>query len=90
MKYSLEKIEWVDHSSFTESRWRFIESYEDKSLFTVVTIGYVVRERDDSLIVISTISNLDSEDEADLRLLNDMTILKCAIKSRTKLIESYE
>ena len=77
--YPLVKVVWLDHCGYTQSVWRstsFVK--EDLAPFEVETIGFMLKETDDFIILASTISP-DPEDEKSQM---EMCILKSCIKSR--------
>jgi hypothetical protein len=75
----LNIIKWVDHSSFSENTWRDIAVYADGDTFVVFTVGWVVYEDKDVVVLLSTAARESSKG------FGDMKILKKAIVNRWEL-----
>lgn len=69
-------VEWLDHASFTESTWREADEYEDLNPATCKTIGWILRETEDMIILVQTIHY---SDEFEDKYCGEMGILKGAI-----------
>ena len=75
---SFEIIEWLDHCTFTDSKWRSPEEINSLTPVKVVTLGFVVSETKDALLVVGTAADNEA-------LANEFLILKKAIARRKKI-----
>lgn len=73
-----EVIEWLDHCTYSESRWRDPKEIEDLEPIKVLTLGWVIKETKDKLAVVSTVNTSGS-------VANEFLILKKAIVRRKKI-----
>lgn len=76
---SLEIVKWVDHSSFAEATWRPFEAYTDGETFVVFSVGWVIYEDKEVVVLLSTASRTNEKG------FGDMKILKKAIQHRWKI-----
>jgi len=51
-EYTPEWIEWYDHSSYSENAWRTHEEFEALGPIRVVSLGFVITENDQSLVIV--------------------------------------
>ena len=82
MNYKLNYISWMDHCSHTESHWRSVTEAAELGPITCHTVGYILHEDDDCVVLGQTIH---SHDELDDKYAGDMCILKPLIKTRKEL-----
>lgn len=75
---SFEIIQWLDHCTFTDSKWRSVEDINSLTPIKVITLGFVVSETKDSIRVVGTVSDNEA-------LANEFLILKKAIVRRKKI-----
>jgi hypothetical protein len=75
----LEYIKWMDHSGFSESRWRAIEEVQDLNPIMMHTVGWVIYEDKDKLVTVSTMH----DDEETVH--SEFCIVKKAIVHRRQL-----
>ena len=68
-------IEWLDHCSFGSGCWNTKESCENMEPILAKTIGWLVKETDEHLVVVSTTLS-------DNYYGGDSLILKSCIKKR--------
>lgn len=78
-KLPLEKITWLDHSSYEANCWREKHEIENLGPFEVVSVGYILKEAKDYITIVSTIAEVAG------KYLNEFCILKGTIVKRTKL-----
>lgn len=79
--FKLNVIDWLDHSSFNRAKWRTFDEASDLGPIGVHTVGWVIKETKEYLIVASTLTD-------DETLMNEFCILKSCIKKR-KVIRGY-
>lgn len=79
----LVKIEWLDHVSFTEQIWRDDEEYEDLEPITVISVGQVLKETEDYIVLILCFHK--GNDGYKNKYSGDIMILKKCIKSIKEL-----
>ncbi len=72
-------IEWLDHSSFSLNHWRDLAELQDLAPKPCTTIGFIVHETKDHLVVAGT-----ANPEQD-RYNGEMCIVKKCIVKRKKL-----
>jgi hypothetical protein len=75
---SFEIIEWLDHCTYSESRWRTEEEVTDLEPIRVLTLGFVIGETKNAVKVVSTGAE-------NGHLSGDFLILKKAIVRRKKI-----
>lgn len=81
-------VEWLDHVSFTTSTWRSEDEFDDLSPIRCETVGWIIKETDDFIIVIGTRNeptNKDIDTEHEENYLGDILILKSAITKRERI-----
>jgi len=78
MYKEFEIIEWLDHSTYSESHWRSEDSIKELSPVKVVTLGFVVAEDKTSVRVAATITDNAS-------FTGEFLIIKKAIVQRKKI-----
>jgi hypothetical protein len=76
---SLEIITWYDHSTYLESYWRSFEDFTEMTLLQMASIGWVVYEDKQTVVLVSTVC------KANQRGLGEVQIIKSAIINRWKL-----
>jgi len=79
--YDIERIEWVDSSSFPNGPW-ITEEEMDRTItehgaLKCVSIGFVVRENEDIIVI--------SSSTAESMVMEPMAIPKVAITKREKV-----
>lgn len=73
-------VRWLDHSAFDSNNWHEMSStMSDITPFEVVTLGYLLKEEEDYIIVASTITSNENT-------LGEFCILKACIKERRDLV----
>lgn len=78
-EYVLEKIEWLDHVTYSDnSVWHSIEDVEALAPTTIYTVGWVIKETRKYLCVASTLSE-------DGGAKGEFNIIKGAVVKRTVL-----
>ena len=82
MNEPIERVEWLDHYTSSQSRWAsFQAAIEDTSRpMVLVTVGRVLAETDDALLLAHEWRIDDGESIKELQ-----HILKATIQSRTVL-----
>jgi hypothetical protein len=75
-------VEWLDHCSFTESDWKDAEEFDDLEPPLVKTIGWIIREDEKVLIVVSSKYN---SDEFNDKYSGEMCIIKGCIQKMKEL-----
>lgn len=81
-------IQWKDHVSFTTSTWRTEEDYEDLGPALCETVGWIMKETDDYLIIVNTRNEPGVKDldfDAPENYLGDILVLKSTITKRERL-----
>ena len=71
-------VEWYDHCSFTTATWRSKEEYDSLNPPLCKTVGWVLKEDKQMMILVST---WQESEEFDDQFVGDMAILKGVIKS---------
>jgi len=74
MKYKKELIRWVDSKSVADG-WTPIEDVFNESLGVIETLGFVVTENKESVVVVGTIAPTD-------HVIQGIMVPKVCIKSR--------
>lgn len=75
----IEAIEWWDHSGFTENRWRSKETAGELVPCRILTVGVLLREDKDVVILASTV-DFNNENYEGI-----MCILKPLIETRKRI-----
>lgn len=75
-------VTWLDHCSFTNSMWRVKEEYDALSPPLCQTVGWVLKEDDDMMVVVQT---FQEHDDFDDQFCGEMCILKTNIKTLKEL-----
>lgn len=70
-------VEWVDHCSFTVAQWRTKEEYNVLEPPLCKTVGWILKEDKDMMIVVQT---HQEHEELDDQFVGEMCILKGCIK----------
>jgi hypothetical protein len=83
MLKNFEIIEWLDHCTFTDSKWRSTEDVNSLTPVKVLTLGFVVSEDKTCIRVVSTAG----ENEA---LAGEFLILKKAIVRRKRIASPWK
>lgn len=78
-RISLEAIEWLDHSSYSENHWKNGEEAEQLTPLKVTTVGWVIKETKKYVTLINTIIPKTK------KYKDEMCIVKGAIKKRTEI-----
>ena len=78
-KYQLEYIKWLDHTAWDKAEWNDIEALEELEPVSVYSVGWVIKETEDYIIIVSTI-----QPDTDI-VHSEFCVLKGAITERTKL-----
>lgn len=79
MQYSkFEIIEWLDHCSYSDSKWHTEEEIKELEPINFLTLGFVVKETKDAIRIVSTGGR-------NGQMSGDFLILKKAIVRRKKL-----
>ena len=82
----VEFFEWLDHCSTPNRHWVSMEDVLGLSPVIVHTVGWVVKETDDYLIVVATMQQVDEGADASSQDVHcEMLIVKSCIKRREKL-----
>lgn len=74
----LEAVEWYDHWSPGNNSWMSNDEVPDQGGLLVHTVGWVLRESDDGIYLVPTITEADSHRPG-------MFILKSSIRKRDRL-----
>ncbi len=82
MKYPLVKINWVDASRLSDG-WMDMEKIPGAYLHKCVSVGFVIKENEDGIILVPTIA--DIEHEENTHTYGGMLIPTCSILSKKKL-----
>lgn len=69
-------VEWWDHCSFTDSTWREEWEYDDVGPMRCQTVGWVIKESDDHIILVQTRSEPNDLENDSEKYSGDMCILK--------------
>lgn len=77
-KLKVEIITWLDHCSWTTTEWSKLEDTQDLVPLKVTSIGQVVKETKDHLVIVSTLTEGGHTN-------GEMCIIKGCIVKRTKL-----
>lgn len=72
-------VVWDDHSTFHEVCWRSLDAVRDLKPVEVVTIGFLIKEAHDHIVVQSTMAT------DDLQGAHETLILRGTIKSIVRL-----
>jgi hypothetical protein len=75
-------VKWVDHCSFTIQQWRTEEEYEELIPPVCETVGWVLKEDDEMMIVIQT---RQIHEDLDDQFCGEMCIIKDNIKTIKEL-----
>lgn len=70
---------WADHSTFSEVRWRSFEDVSNLHPCLVTTVGFLIKEAPDHIIVQSTMA------VGDLQGAHETLILRGTIQSITRM-----
>lgn len=77
-------IEWQDHSSFNESGWRVASDYDELKAQYVKSVGFVIMEDSDMIILGQSMNQAEHEQLED-QFTGDICILKNCIKKSKEL-----
>lgn len=84
-KQQLEYIEWYDHSSYTNSRWRKRREFaEQKEPMLCASVGWLVSENGQMVILAGNCGHPEFTQDDDTSFSGDMTIIKKCIRFRKK------
>jgi len=72
-------IEWLDHCSFTDNDWKDIDEFDDVKPQLIKTVGWILKEDDKMIIVVST-KHEKEFDGFDDKYTGDMCIIKGCIQ----------
>lgn len=86
VKYPLEYFEWHD-SKQPGTGWHFTCDIKETKPIHCTTVGYVMKETDDLVMVAQTIGDLDGPEE---QYIGGIQIVKRGIISRRKLVQLIE
>lgn len=78
-------VEWLDHASFEIATWREAEEYDGIGPVKVQSIGWVMKEDDDCIVLIQTRSEPKDYDEDCEKYSGDIVILKSAITKQEEV-----
>ena len=81
MSYKMAIIYWVDSTQPLPS-WRHIEDAPELKCINCRSMGWIISENDDCVMIASNIGDPDSD---NMRASGFMIIPKCSIKQRTVL-----
>jgi hypothetical protein len=70
-------VEWFDHCSFTVAQWRTKEEYDVLQPPLCKTVGWILKEDKDKMIVVQT---WQESEEFDDQFVGEMCIIKGNIK----------
>ena len=77
----VEFITWLDHCTDSERGWQSLENILKLEPVVIDTVGWVVKETDDYLVMVASLQNVG--ENADVQ--GEMLVLKSCIKRREKL-----
>ena len=78
----LAYIEWWDHCSFMEYKWRSLDEISDLAPTLVKSVGWILKETKEYITIVSTL------DEGESIACAEMCILKGQIKKKKVLDKS--
>jgi len=79
----LVKIVWLDHCSYSTAQWRELDRISTLEPVKVNSLGYVVKETKDMIIIASHVYHDDDDHGGQ----GEMCIIKKCIVSRVELTE---
>ena len=53
----LVKVKWLDHAAFHFTQWREEEAFEELTPVTVETVGWILRDAEDHIVLVATVAN---------------------------------
>lgn len=77
-------IEWLDHCSFSDGGWSELEEFDDVKPQLIKTVGWVLKEDNKMVIVVSTKHEKEIDGFGD-RYSGDMCIIKGCIQKMKEL-----
>ena len=79
-------VEWLDHCSVSSTHWVSMQEIMDLTPVVAHTVGWVVKETDEYLVIVATLQHVeDGTDANDQDADGELLILKSCIKRREKL-----
>lgn len=85
MKNKPYLIEWIDSYSDESMGWKFRSDNKKPKLLYCVSVGYILKETEDSIQVTPHISDTKNKNKDHQCVCGEMTIPKVAIIKRVKL-----
>lgn len=80
--YKVYYISWWDHCSHTTTEWRDIEEAEELEPVLCHTVGYLLHETDDSIVLGQTIHSVEDFND---KYSGDQMIIKKLIKEQKEI-----
>ena len=82
----VEFITWLDHCTDSERGWQSLENILKLEPVVIDTVGWVVKETDDYLVMAASLQDVgENANASDQDAQGEMLVLKSCIKRREKL-----
>ncbi len=78
MKY--EEVKWLDHASFTEQIWRHSEEYDELIPQEITTVGQLLRETDELIILVLCYNPEQKHCSGDIMIMKNSIISRRELK----------
>ena len=83
--FKLNHIIWYDHCSHETSQWRDIDEATELKPILVASVGYVIHEDSDVVVLGQSLMIPPEEDDFDDKYAGDICILKILIQDRREI-----